>query len=232
MNSTIWPFGSIAIAEHEGAVPSFSGPFRWMSNFVGNVAMHGIPFSSVEAAFVAAKIDAPTSDAKAWLDGIVASILGDDLTPARADIIIASCGGMDIGPDDSKMALTAARTALANLAPGKAKKVGRALPLRNDWESLRDDGLMVKEWTLLTLVRRKFAADPTLATKLLATGDRLILEGNTWGDRTWGVIDTRAGVEGANRMGAILMAIREERGGAGVPGFVPEGMPRYTGRGL
>jgi predicted NAD-dependent protein-ADP-ribosyltransferase YbiA (DUF1768 family) len=116
--------------------------------------------------------------------------------------------------------------------PGKAKREGRKLTLRADWETMRADGLLVKEWALLTLVRRKFQAHPTLARDLLSSGDRLILEGNAWGDRTWGVINTLSGVEGWNRMGAILMAVREELGGAGVPDNAPEAMPRFTGKGL
>ena len=122
--------------------------------------------------------------------------------------------------------------AIAALDPAAAKKEGRRIQLRPDWETMRSDGLLVKEWVLLTLVRRKYAARADLAKRLLETGDRLILEGNTWGDRTWGVIETPGALVGANRMGAIAMAVREELGGAGVPDGVPAAMPRFAWRGL
>lgn len=117
--------------------------------------------------------------------------------------------------------------------PESAKAAGRKVNLRADWEKVGVDGLLGKEFVLLNLVRRKFKAHPKLAHVLLQTGDCLILEGNTWGDRVWGVIDTRAGVEGFNRLGSILMTVRKELGGAGIPeGPWPSQMPRFDGRGL
>ena len=41
---------------------------------------------------------------------------------------------------------------------------------------------------------------------LIQTGDSVLIEGNTWGDRVWGVCN---GV-GENRLGRILMKIRSE----------------------
>ena len=46
------------------------------------------------------------------------------------------------------------------------------------------------------------------AEQLLATGQKIIIEGNRWGDTCWGV-DIRTG-EGENRLGKILMKIRGE----------------------
>lgn len=83
--------------------------------------------------------------------------------------------------------------------PSDAKKAGRALTLRLDWETVKFD-------VMRACVRSKFALNPDLAEKLLATGDALLEEGNTWGDRTWGVVD---GV-GENRLGKILMDVRTE----------------------
>lgn len=83
--------------------------------------------------------------------------------------------------------------------PSEAKRAGRALTLRPDWETVKFD-------VMRECVRSKFALNPDLAEKLLATGDALLEEGNTWGDRTWGVVD---GV-GENRLGRILMDIRSE----------------------
>ena len=58
------------------------------------------------------------------------------------------------------------------------------------------------------IVRCKFTQNPHLADRLLKTGSRKLVEGNTWHDTCWGV-DTSTG-EGENHLGEILMKIREE----------------------
>jgi predicted NAD-dependent protein-ADP-ribosyltransferase YbiA (DUF1768 family) len=55
-------------------------------------------------------------------------------------------------------------------------------------------------------VRYKFTHHDDLRAKLLATGDSVLEEGNTWGDRIWGVYQG----QGDNRLGKILMKIRAE----------------------
>ena len=80
-----------------------------------------------------------------------------------------------------------------------AKIRGRLLPLRKDWEG-------VKEGIMYELCFQKFSENPHLKEKLLATGDQLLVEGNRYGDIYWGVVD---GV-GENKLGKILMRIREE----------------------
>jgi len=83
--------------------------------------------------------------------------------------------------------------------PKDAKRLGHRVPLRPDWEQH-------KVAAMSTLVQAKFA-DPLLVAKLQSTGDALLVEGNTWGDRFWGV-DRRTGL-GLNHLGRILMAVRE-----------------------
>jgi ribA/ribD-fused uncharacterized protein len=83
--------------------------------------------------------------------------------------------------------------------PAEAKAAGRALKYREDWER-------VKFAVMEEVVRDKFTRHPDLAAKLLATGDAVLEEGNTRGDQTWGVYDSK----GENRLGKILMNIREE----------------------
>lgn len=85
--------------------------------------------------------------------------------------------------------------------PGKSKGVGRRVQLRPDWESVKV-GLMEE------IVRAKFTQHPELAALLLATGDKVLVEGNHWGDTCWGV-DTRTG-QGKNHLGKILMKVRAE----------------------
>ena len=83
--------------------------------------------------------------------------------------------------------------------PGSAKKLGKHIKLRPNWEK-------VKPIVMLGLVRQKFKKHKDLAKKLLDTGDQLLIEGNTWGDTYWGVC---RGV-GENRLGKILMRVRNE----------------------
>ena len=64
--------------------------------------------------------------------------------------------------------------------PAEAKAEGRKLKLRDDWETAK---FVVME----EVVRLKFATHADLRERLLATGDALLEEGNTWGDRVWGV---------------------------------------------
>lgn len=85
------------------------------------------------------------------------------------------------------------------LNPSEAKKLGRRVKLRGDWES-------VKDTVMYEICKAKFSQNLDLADKLAATKDVELIEGNTWGDRIWGVCD---GV-GENRLGKILMRVRAE----------------------
>lgn len=93
------------------------------------------------------------------------------------------------------------RVQFTKLTPGQSKYVGRRVLLRPDWETVKF-GIMEE------IVRAKFTQHPELAEKLLATGDKIIVEGNSWGDTVWGV-DSRTG-NGENHLGRILMKIRQE----------------------
>ncbi len=97
---------------------------------------------------------------------------------------------------------TQMRTIAGKGTPGEAKKAGRRVQMREDWDD-------IKPQLVLELVRRKFA-DPILAKKLLATGERPLYEGNTWGDRIWGVVEKNGILEGRNLLGEILMTVRAE----------------------
>lgn len=89
----------------------------------------------------------------------------------------------------------------SNLNPSEAKKKGRHVKLRKDmdWDS-------VKTGFMREIVRAKFEQNEDLKMKLLATGNECLEEGNTWGDRIWGTVN---GI-GENRLGKILMKVREE----------------------
>ena len=81
--------------------------------------------------------------------------------------------------------------------PGAAKKLGRKVDLRPDWEQ-------IKLKIMYDLVKQKFAGP--LKQSLLNTGDAYLEETNWWHDTFWGVCD---GI-GKNWLGKILMAIRKE----------------------
>lgn len=82
--------------------------------------------------------------------------------------------------------------------PGRAKRLGRFAPLRDDWDE-------IKRSIMFELVNRKFRYSH-LAGCLIATNPATLVEGNTWNDRYWGV----CGGFGANHLGNILMEVRSE----------------------
>jgi ribA/ribD-fused uncharacterized protein len=88
--------------------------------------------------------------------------------------------------------------ALASTA-GQAKRAGRNIELRNDWESIKLD-------VMRHVLAVKVAAGTSLAALLLGTGDQLLVEGNTWNDRFWGVCKG----QGRNWLGHLLMARRAD----------------------
>lgn len=92
------------------------------------------------------------------------------------------------------------RNQFSKLSPSEAKRLGRRIELRPDWEQVKD-GIM------FDIVLTKFSSDEYLAYKLLETGEEVLMEGNTWNDTYWGVdLDT---MEGKNKLGLILMKVRD-----------------------
>jgi ribA/ribD-fused uncharacterized protein len=63
----------------------------------------------------------------------------------------------------------------------EAKRMGRLLNLRPDWDRLR-------RAIMLQVVLAKFLQHRDLAAQLTATGDRVLIEGNWWGDTDWGAV--------------------------------------------
>ena len=94
---------------------------------------------------------------------------------------------------------------VAASTPGQAKRLGRKVQLRPDWEH-------VKEQVMLTGVRLKFSQDPVLREKLIATGDEFLEEGTLWHDNEWGNCRCAncAHITGRNKLGKILMQVRDE----------------------
>lgn len=98
------------------------------------------------------------------------------------------------------------RKIISNLPkPGLAKKMGREISIRPDWESIKYD-------TMFGLIEQKFGNPYNfkLRRMLLATGDQELIEGNLWHDRYWGICYCRKckGV-GENNLGKLLMEQRK-----------------------
>lgn len=93
------------------------------------------------------------------------------------------------------------------LNPGSAKRLGRIIELRSDWEE-------IKVSVMLHLLRQKFC-QPDLQRKLLATNLEELVEANNWHDVFYGECDgeCRQGPHepfGENQLGKLLMQVRLE----------------------
>lgn len=90
------------------------------------------------------------------------------------------------------------RGMMAVLSPAEAKEEGMKIKLRSDWDN-------VKINIMYEINKLKFNQEP-FKSKLLATGDQELIEGNDWNDTFWGVCKS----VGENHLGKILMRIRKE----------------------
>lgn len=86
------------------------------------------------------------------------------------------------------------------LTPRQCKLLGRSITIRPDWEES-------KVGIMLDLLRQKFRPGSALAKRLLSTGEAVLVEGNSWGDRFWGQCPLG---NGRNELGKLLMLVRDE----------------------
>ena len=91
------------------------------------------------------------------------------------------------------------RVMFENITPAEAKKLGKEVTVRSDWDSVKDE-------IMRAVILDKFSRNEELGAKLLATGDIALVEGNRWNDTYWGV-DLASG-KGENRLGEVLMETR------------------------
>ena len=138
--------------EAVGAITSFHGDHRWLSNFWPcRVEFEGAVYPSVENAYQAAKF-----------------------SPVERSVFVLCTSG-------------------------QAKRLGRSMSMRPDWDSVKVD-------VMRAALAQKFAPGTDFAAKLLATGDVDLVEGNTWGDAFWGVCNGK----GHNHLGRLLMERRAQ----------------------
>ena len=83
---------------------------------------------------------------------------------------------------------------------------------RSDWDSVKDD-------VMLKALRCKFTQHPNLMKKLWETGDRELIE-HTTNDSYWA--DGGGGGKGLNKLGKLLMKVRDEIVEVGGPFRKPE----------
>lgn len=86
------------------------------------------------------------------------------------------------------------------LGPREAKRIGRQVEMRPEWEWRKLD-------VMLEGLRAKFSYT-IMAERLVATHPRKLVEGNRWGDTYWGY-DLRT-MQGENWLGRLLALVREE----------------------
>ena len=80
----------------------------------------------------------------------------------------------------------------------EAKRLGNSVGLRPDWEQIKLE-------VMADLLWQKFVLDPKLRARLLETGNRELIEGNSRGDTVWG----RCCGVGTNHLGNLIMKLRE-----------------------
>lgn len=163
-------------------IAGFRDEYRFLSNFYNApVTYNGVTYKNSEAAFQAAKFLHLTSDD-----------IRTKVSPSMIDGY-----GFDLTDDHC------VEHAFADMSASDAKKLGRKLPIRPDWEDVKFD--IMRE-----IVDSKFANNAYLKRKLLATGDEQLVERNWWHDNIWGdcACDRCKNKAGKNMLGVILMETR------------------------
>ena len=86
-------------------------------------------------------------------------------------------------------------------SPMKAAEMGRTckIKMRRNWDNIKDN-------VMLEALQAKFSQHPELKALLLATGDSVLVE-HTENDSYWG---DGGDWSGKNRLGKLLMKVREE----------------------
>lgn len=97
------------------------------------------------------------------------------------------------------------REEFRSLSAKEAKKAGKKIPIRPDWDQVKYD-------VMLKACRLKFKQNEEFKQKLLSTDHKKLIEGNYWHDNIWGQCQCEKckNIIGQNLLGKILMRIRAE----------------------
>jgi hypothetical protein len=163
--------------------------------------MHAAPASSPSTTFTAPSTSSVASSRPSKIDSFQGNYrFLSNFFPATIEYEGITYPSVENAYQASKSSSVEDHKRIAAISdPGDAKREGRLLTLRDDWDTLK---FKVME----DCVRYKFTHHLELKEKLLATGDAILEEGNTWNDQIWGVSNG----QGQNRLGKILMKVREE----------------------
>lgn len=88
---------------------------------------------------------------------------------------------------------------LATMEVLQAKKLAKVLDVRDDWDDIKID-------VARRLSEVKFTNNRNMYSRLMATGNMELIEGNDFYETFWGVCDG----EGCNEYGKILMQVRRD----------------------
>lgn len=95
----------------------------------------------------------------------------------------------------------AQRLAFTTMTAAEAKRAGRRVTLRPDWEEIKDQ-------VMYEILMAKFS-DPVLKKKLVDTKPAMLVEGNRHHDNYWGICSCpRCGGHGDNVLGKLLRKVR------------------------
>ncbi len=94
------------------------------------------------------------------------------------------------------------RIEFVNITPGQAKRLGRKVELRKDWEEVKDS-------IMYDLLLKKFS-NAQLRERLRSVKEEIV-ESNYWHDNYWGsCVCNKCQNKGSNKLGKMLMKIRDE----------------------
>jgi ribA/ribD-fused uncharacterized protein len=118
----------------------------------------------------------------------------DDITYPSSEHAYMACKVLD---KDHRRMIAALKTAR------EARNYGQTVVLRPNWED-------IKYRYMKEVLVEKFSQNLNLKEKLLATGNRQLVEGGLWHDLWWGICNCEKHQgDGKNALGQILMEIRD-----------------------
>ena len=85
----------------------------------------------------------------------------------------------------------------------QAKQRGRKVSMVKDW-------LEIRESVMYDVIQEKLLQNPLIMIYLMDTEDNKINELNHWHDHFWGICSCNSCPEGQNKLGSILMTLRNE----------------------
>lgn len=168
-------------------ISEFREEYEFLSNFSAHkVTFKGLQYANNETAFHAQKV----------VEGVTVREMLASMLPSEQNKFLKTI--KEVFKLEDILSLEV-RKLFVNLNPSYAKKLGRVVKLRRDWELIKDN-------IMYQLCLAKFEQNAVLIDLLLATGEAELEEGNFWRDTYWGVCN---GV-GLNKLGLILMQVRKE----------------------